>query len=482
MAFAISLSLAPSAQALATPRAGAPAAPLSQEEVRQAAQIKAGLELLLLEESSVWPNYRPDAFPIVFHKPGRFALLFNGDTRLPDSFKALREVSGVAVSMSAKYNRGIDTAARIGDRSGVTIEFDGGIGTTFSTAVHEAFHHYQYQQQFFGRKQEGPSQIDASEDRALAEIEQRLLSDAIESTDPGAIRKGIARFLAVRQTREAKLPLSVREYQDQLEAREGTARYVEENVEICGDEASNDKRSAYRFFARSRASVLAALAKDLRRDLSPNAYARGRHYYTGAAMAYLLNQLSPDWQEQVEHGARLSQLLAAASGFESGQREAIYREVVDWHGLEASVNRIEAFAAEEREARAALVRDFQQAKGMRVTLLMPSTLGFSFNAEKTPLTLSETQSLYQPGTTISNEIPQSSLSISGMVLEDNSGEKTALTFYVPIDTLDLRVDGQSKKLKPGHYKGALDLKGENVRFTHSKATIRLSGSELSIEI
>lgn len=468
--------------ALAAPAsAQAPAGELTGQERALAQQFRDGLALVKRHEAQIWPGYRPATFPVVFHRPGQVALLYMPEgAALPAGFQPVPGLAGVAFSRSARYNTGIDIKVPIGSLSGVTVELmDGGTAQTFTTAVHEAFHHHQQTRRFYQAKVHGQNHHDSSADRALAEIEQRLLSDALMLKDREASRKAVWRFLSVRLAREAKLPPSVREYQDDTEASEGTARYVEERAQIAAMGVSGPSRSGTEFFAESRAGVLAQLAADLRRDLSISAYQRDRFYETGAAMAYLLDGLAPGWHARAENGAALDTLLREASGFPIARQPEIFRQVGEWYPAAASVHRIEAFAARERERKEQFVRDFRQAAGRKVTFLVPAE-GYSFSGSY-PLELPGDEELYLPGTTISVERPEHTLEVKGLALHAIKQNQSYLTFYTAPASIRLQVDGKPHPLRPGQWTGAITFTSENARFTHAKGRVTIDEQGIRLD-
>ena len=158
--------------------------------------------------------------------------------------------------------------------------------------------------------------IDPMQDDWQAELD--LLSQAVTNNSSTQAAELTRRFLEVRSERRerAGLPPELVEYEQEREWLEGLARYAELEVwrlastgktAPLAETAILEDFEAYSGF-ESRWSRELQQMKRMAGDKGD-----GRFYYTGAAQAYLLDRLVPDWKTRVfQEGVYLEDLLAAA--------------------------------------------------------------------------------------------------------------------------------------------------------------------------
>ena len=161
---------------------------------------------------------------------------------------------------------------------------------TAQTLYHEAFHGFQQEQSRPRPIAESQSLAITPEQAASIEVERRVLADALRSLTPPTTH--LRRALALRRERTAAGGEALATAERFAEWHEGLADYVA-HLSI----ARAMKRSPLvqrQLVARSLTTPLALLGGSPDERL-----VRGRSYATGAAFAFLLDQLQPDWIEDL---------------------------------------------------------------------------------------------------------------------------------------------------------------------------------------
>lgn len=181
--------------------------------------------------------------------------------------------------------------------------------------VHEAFHVYQDRQAPDRGVNEGMLvgypvlSVDNNVDMGL---EASALSTAIAAADPAAFRAASVRWLAIREHRRALLKKHARDYEDGVEFTEGLAKYTEYRLlqVLEGRTPGPGIERAqgfigYRDLAPRRREMIEQMTHQLRGEVNVNnspygtAPLRMRLYYSGMAIAALLDRLSLTWKYDV---------------------------------------------------------------------------------------------------------------------------------------------------------------------------------------
>lgn len=274
---------------------------------------------------SLWPGFWTEEQSFTLFEPGRGALLVG--RRQPDApFTRVWPIPGMLALDGLLYGTrenipglrrssgpsdyGFNTRFRSGTVIAPSIQIGDSLAHTLNVLFHEVFHAYQSQSfKVMPRQQDLTSEtfLDAQY-TALAEIERRLLADALGLTGAGRARK-LEEYSAIRARREASLARSFVEAERRQETFEGTAHYVG----LLGVTLT---------LSRDKASLAHALQERLRRpvqlwswltDLDQTQRSRWHHlirlYDTGAAMALLMDDLVSDWQSVVQNGVPLYDVL-----------------------------------------------------------------------------------------------------------------------------------------------------------------------------
>lgn len=270
----------------------------------------------------VWPGYWPSDRPFILADSGYAALLYTtgaapaGFEPVPDedavpgppgrTYLFTGKVPGLSASlglMSLNYP--------VPGGEAVAVPLDGGSESTLRFLFHEGFHAYQHRAFSSPHVREidaDPREVLDSGNVALWEVERRILREALATEDEAALRPLLRSYLAVRGRRAARLSPEVARYEAELERIEGTAEWVGNLGSLVA--VGGDGRD-----------LVQTLRDDLTRSAEMPRFANGaqwiirlRIYATGAALAALLERLSPAWRTDVAAGQTLVSLVAAVAG------------------------------------------------------------------------------------------------------------------------------------------------------------------------
>ena len=157
-------------------------------------------------------------------------------------------------------------------------------------------------------------------------LEGDALADALRANEPGRIRAATVRWLAVRRDRRSRLPTEAIEYEDGTEFNEGLAKYVEYRLcQVLEGRAPGAGMKwvqgfyGYGDLSEVRERLIGQMASHMRGEVNVNndpygaSPLRMRLYYSGMAIAALLDGLSPGWHSRIfEPGTTLTQLAEEA--------------------------------------------------------------------------------------------------------------------------------------------------------------------------
>ncbi len=276
----------------------AAADPVSRRDLEDAAaRVLAQQEAL----SRVWPGFWPEGQPFIIHHPGTGAV-FAGDAAPAGLEFRPGALPGAGSSYELDYPSGVPNT--------VALKYDG-VLAELATLFHEQFHDYQRDAfRWIGGGHEEFVDLSLIPDlagfAAAAEIERRVLAEALGARRREDRRRLAARYLALRAHRLAALDPAVAAAEAHREWSEGTAEYV-------------GLRGAA-IIAGQPAGARAQIVEGLRRDLNEGSggfsinWFRWRAYSVGAALAWLLDDLGADWRGDIQAGARLDARLAQALG------------------------------------------------------------------------------------------------------------------------------------------------------------------------
>lgn len=277
------------------------------------------------ELSRLWPGFWPDGQPFILHNPD-VGSVFAGDAApaapefrsgpLPGALSAFEfdYPSGAPNTVALRISRPDDDLAAL---------------------FHEQFH--DFQQDAFrwigGGHQEFIDQglvPDRADFAARAEIERRVLAEALLEPDPAGRRRLARAYLVLRQARLGASAPELAAIEAHREWSEGTAQYVGlQGAAVAAGQTD---------------SVRDRIVTGLRKDLAAAGggfmvnWFRWRAYDVGAAMAWLLDDLGADWRPGAQAGERLDRLLDEALGPDTAAADpATVLAGYDLDGLKAEI-------------------------------------------------------------------------------------------------------------------------------------------------
>lgn len=199
---------------------------------------------------------------------------------------------------------------------------------------HEAFHGYQ-EQNFtpasneprakFKQPSVDPTHIAAPDFAAMAEVERRILINALDVSPGKNLRSLLRQYLAVRRMRSKGLS-DVIARERLMERTEGTAEFVG-----CSAATLATNAPASRLRDCIREELTTPLDSFGNFPESDARLMRWRLYGTGAAIALLLDRLGVQWRQQLQQikDASLDEILARAVKFDSSKSSALAKEALD---------------------------------------------------------------------------------------------------------------------------------------------------------
>lgn len=314
------------------------------------------------ELSAIWPGFWSVGQPFVLTVPGEAIVLVGGGRPAPpferacvaDRFPPLQGRAwvhgGALADLSASAGL-FDLAYRSGDVVATAVPLQEGLEATLEFLVHEGFHAYQKTTfpPTVRNESADPENYADPEYTALAEVERRMLADALTTIDPDSVKEHLRAYLAVREGRLKPRSSIFRLTEAELETVEGTAQYV--------------GMAARRLVRESAAApLLDAAVEALRAPLVPSARLRGalarlrwmhrgRLYGTGVGLAILLDRFGADWRAGVEEGKALVRLLEGEVGYAQGCCDRLAPRALEAYGYDAILARTRAELRELLEDR-----------------------------------------------------------------------------------------------------------------------------------
>jgi len=157
-------------------------------------------------------------------------------------------------------------------------------------------------------------------------LEGEALADVLRAKTGEACREAAVRWLAVRMDRRYNLSEESIAYEDGNEFNEGLAKYVEYKLSLAMEHRNAADAMkwvqgfhGYKGFSVFRDGLVEVMVKHMRGEMNVNndpygaAPLRMRLYYSGMAIAVLLDKLSPGWHEKIfEPNTTLTGLAQAA--------------------------------------------------------------------------------------------------------------------------------------------------------------------------
>ncbi|WP_426052248.1 hypothetical protein [Brevundimonas sp. SL161] len=253
------------------------------------------------ELARIWPGYWPEGQAFVLYEPANGAVIVGTDGSSNSVRYQAGELPGADTTFVFDYPGGSPNMMLM------TLGSDW--SASAQTLFHEQFHDFQSDtfdksdMRFGGEYVDLSSITDRIRFTAAAEMERRILADALSAQTDTQRDDLVRRYFVLRREREATASLVIASVERNKERYEGTAVFVAE--------------TARALVARNGGvSLTDGLVKSLRDDLHGDAdrpYAtswfRWRAYGVGAALCWLLEKRGTDWRARVERGEALDLIL-----------------------------------------------------------------------------------------------------------------------------------------------------------------------------
>lgn len=253
----------------------------------------------------IWPGYWPETQAFILYEPTQGAVLVGADERPRDVTYRPGTLPGAEAYFVYDYPAGTPNMMmiKLGDSWARDAE----------VLFHEQFHDFQKdafdrkERQYAGEYVDLTGIADRATFTAGAELERRVLADALMAKTATGRTDLIRRYLALRRTREATVAEPIIGRERYLERYEGSAQYV-------------GLTAAAIVLGKDSDSVAGELERGLRRSLFANEqgsysgnWFRTRAYDVGGAIALLLDRLGAvDWKARVQSGDPLDLVLESS--------------------------------------------------------------------------------------------------------------------------------------------------------------------------
>lgn len=322
--------------------------------------------------SQIWPGYWPEDQAFILKISDKGALLIAPSHGL-NSFKPIsdNQLPDELHGKSYFHEGNLDGAVQpfilnydIGDDRTTILVNAGGFSRVniISLLLHEQFHAYQDQAYIDDSKfpSINPSDIkDRVGFATLAEIERRILIDALSEKNAAKRLEILHHYFIIRQYRENIVPQIAVDTEQYLERLEGVAEYVSKVGESI-------------IYKSGEQGLRQSLIKSLKSDLLEigssytTALFRNRSYQTGAALTYLLDfHNDGDWKKKIENGSFVDELLEGSIDISTHITiDAIYKK----YGYDEIYNEFETIISKINEAEINSVDSFINSKSHRLVI------------------------------------------------------------------------------------------------------------------
>ncbi len=385
------LALAPARALAQRPVATQEQAPMLRVDPRLIAEAAEVWAVIAGPKNPVWPGWDASTTPILFYLPGEQDVLINhphpppgfapyaGPVRFPggaiavggpptiiaaDGQNTSRDIEGVRtlVVADALSNLRQDVRSLLADprpnpEKAESLEYSQLATDPYHQLMliaHEAFHVFQ--------RRVAPAKganemlltrypVLSVENNVGFAQEGAALAAALRADSGPAFSAAVLQWFALRQQRRSRLPAAAVEYEDGVEFNEGLAKYAEYGLleALPGRRPSPEMWwiegfHGYGDLAPLRAALVDQMLRHMRGDVAVNndpygtAPLRLRLYFSGMAVAVVLDRLSPTWKTRViEPRTSLTSLVAEAlaprpddlpRAVEAARREPDYEALV----------------------------------------------------------------------------------------------------------------------------------------------------------
>jgi hypothetical protein len=334
------------------------------------------------------------------------------------------------------------------------------------------------------------------EPQARARSDGEFRGDGESRGDDESLRAAFD-FSRARRERRGPLEDSVIEYERQLEAAEGLARYVEVRALLGGMSAYRPSRAfqvltGRETYTQAPRLVAEQVAKLPQLNVKAAGAAWWRFFHTGMALALLADDLDPDWKGKVGAGPALDEVIEGRVTYDGGSSdERAIEELKERYGYDQRLEAEREFGREEKRRKRDLLALVLQGTGTRVTFDVSALI-----AEETWWESGRISLDWDPASTETItknvRIHRKGLRFSGFgtdlrfagipVVEDRKSR----LFHVNVPKagrLDMRGDGRACSLeKPAEFEDGLTVLLPGVSARARSGYVREAGGTLYIRI
>jgi hypothetical protein len=316
------------------------------------------------DHNEIWPGWNATETPLLFYLPGKQDVLI-GHPNPPEGFRpyhgplefpgktifvrdgqTLLEFDGQNTSMDIEGCQTLVVADTLSNRlpqiqalldnppaeGSASVDYSvlqSDVISTLGLIAHEAFHVYQHQQ----ASNKAANELDLAQYPTLSvdnnvgfALEGEALAAALTAPDESSFRRAAVEWLAVRKWRRGSLSPESIAYEDGMEFNEGLAKYVEYRLtEVLKGRQPRPSMwliqgfSGFADLEPARLALVQQMRQHMRGEANVNndpfggSPLRMRFYFSGMAVAALLDRLAPGWKEQMfQPGTTLAGLAETA--------------------------------------------------------------------------------------------------------------------------------------------------------------------------
>lgn len=464
-------------------------------------------------KGAIWPGFDLGG-PVAIYQPGRGGFLIN-HPKPPAGFVA---VPNVPASLKG----------RVFVRWGNVPEFDkardlnlslGGVKTVFLPYQYLAYDSDVQPREFFApmfaaytqqafadfpefqRIAEGASQdypTSNVENTALANLENRILSLALQEKSAAKLDDLARTFVAVRHARHQKIDRKIARYESLAETMEGAMRYTETEFSAYGASAKHKALPGMKWEGED--DVTRGIIGRLSQPLDSEETRRSRLSATGTALGMIMDRLgNANWKGMVTSGNTMDEAIARVAKFSDKEAAHLFSTAKQIYGYD----RLYAEAKDNWTRFPSSYKDFMKSAGTKVTISGLTKVKDNGGNELDPRKGGEWMRVGSPTPPI--EIDGQTLFAYRMEVlnyrkggvnvvlrqtpvvmksADLSWPFASVMFFVEPKNVKFELDGRDLPLKNGTYPFKRDLKivGERVNVLATQGTVKVHDKEIAISV
>lgn len=485
--------------------------PVDQKIFQALAEVRS---VSLESKGAIWPGFDLGAQPMAIYQPGRGGFLFN-HPKPPSGFVPVADVPTnlrgrvfVRWGSVPEFDRTRDlfiqfAGTRLTFLPYQYLTYDNDVqpreffAPLFAAHTQQAFADFpEFRRIADGANKDYPT--GSVENTALANLENQILSLALQEKNARKLGDHARYFAAVRRSRHQKLARNVARYESLAETMEGAMRYTETAYAAFG--ASSRHRPLPGVKWESEEEAERAIIGRLSQPLDSEETRRSRLSATGAALGLLMDRLgSANWKGMVTSGNTMDEAIARV--VKLGDKEASH--------LEATAKQLYGYDKLYSDAKDTWTRfpssykDFMKSSGTRFTISGLAKVKDDGGRELDPRKGGEWMRVGSPTPPI--EIDGQTLfayrvevlnyrkeKVSVVLRETPVVMKSAdlswpfanLSFFLEPRNLKIELDGREVALKNGAYtfKRGLKIVGDRVNVTATQGTLKVKDREIALSV